>query len=161
MKTIGYRTEQLYGEGYRDAAAVMAHEVFELQNTDILDTISDTIFKNTETGAKLKHLSDVINCKTNDDDLDTFCDEAFEDETIGMAYFTDILDELKNITGKDIKYVLWLCDSIADIKREYESENIDVKLTVFDTYETSDIILSDLGTGGKLYGYEHEPIACE
>lgn len=41
---FGYRTEQLYGEGYRDAAEIMAHEVFELGNTDILDTLSETIW---------------------------------------------------------------------------------------------------------------------
>ena len=31
---IGYRTEELFGEGYRDAASVMAHETFYLSNTD-------------------------------------------------------------------------------------------------------------------------------
>ena len=34
---MGFRTELLYGEEYIDAASVMGHEVFELQNTDILD----------------------------------------------------------------------------------------------------------------------------
>lgn len=31
---MGFRTEQLYGEGYRDAVSVMAHEVFHLQKFD-------------------------------------------------------------------------------------------------------------------------------
>lgn len=30
--------------------------------------------------------------------------------------------------------------------------------TYFDAYETSDVILSDIGKCGKLYGYENNPI---
>lgn len=33
----GYRCEKFFGEGYRDAASVMAYEVFVLNNTDVLD----------------------------------------------------------------------------------------------------------------------------
>lgn len=33
----GYRCEELFGEGRRDAASVMAHEIFVLEDTDILD----------------------------------------------------------------------------------------------------------------------------
>ena len=33
----GYRCEEFFGEGRRDAASVMAHETFVLENTDILD----------------------------------------------------------------------------------------------------------------------------
>ena len=35
-KEIGYRTETFFGEGYRNAASVMAHKTFVLDNTDIL-----------------------------------------------------------------------------------------------------------------------------
>ena len=150
---LGYRTEQLYGEGYRDAAAIMAHEVFELTNTDILDTLSETLFKDTALGAELKLLSDVVSGEEDDD----FLDEAFENEEVGIEYFNKILDEIKKVTGKEIRYALWLCDSIEDIKNEYECDEIDVKLTLFDAYETSDIILSDIGTEGKLFGYEEMP----
>jgi len=34
----GYRSEGLYGEGYRDLRAVVEHEVEDLGNEDILDT---------------------------------------------------------------------------------------------------------------------------
>ena len=34
---MGYRSEELYGEGYRSAREVIAHEIFQLGNTDILD----------------------------------------------------------------------------------------------------------------------------
>lgn len=157
MSKIGYRTEHMYGEGYRDAAEVMNHEVFNLQNTDILNTLSSTILKHTVYEEKLKHLSDVIEEKVEDDEINALCDDIFGDEAIGIAYFKEIINEINSITGRQIKYVLWLCDSIDDVKKEYETLPND-QFTSFDLYEKSDIILSDLGKGGKLYGYEHNPI---
>lgn len=41
-----YRSEILWGEGYRDAPSVMAHETFSLENTDIVSTLAETILKN-------------------------------------------------------------------------------------------------------------------
>ena len=152
---IGYRTEELFGEGYRDAASVMAHETFYLSNTDILDTLSQTLFQNTEYSKELKHMSDVINCEVDDEKTEQFLDAAFNDEKLGIDYFNNILKEIKKITRKDIKYVLWLCDSIEDIKQEYE---INESFISFNLYEKSDIVLSDLGVAGKLYGYESKPI---
>ena len=155
---IGYRTEELFGEGYRDAASVMAHETFYLSNTDILDTLSQTLFQNTEYSKELKHMSDVINCEVDDEKTEQFLDAAFNDEKLGIDYFNNILKEIKKITKKDIKYVLWLCDSIEDIKKEYE---INESFISFDVYEKSDIVLSDLGVAGKLYGYENKPISIK
>ena len=115
---IGYRTEQLYGEWYRDAASVMAHEVFVLGNTEILDILSETLLKNTRYCKQLLQLSDVINENVVDDNLEAFLDEAFDNENIRIDYFNVLLDEIKKITGKDIKYVLWLCDSIEESGRQ-------------------------------------------
>lgn len=159
MSKIGYRTEQLRGEGYREAAEVMSHEVFALQNTDILDTLSNTILKDTVYEEKLKHLSKVIEGEVEDDEINALCDDIFENEYIGIEYFEEIIDAIKSITGKRIEYVVWLCDSIEDIKKEYETLPND-QFTVFDSYEKSDIILSDIGKGGKLYGYEDDPMPC-
>lgn len=155
---IGYRTEELFGEGYRDAASVMAHETFYLLNTDILDTLSQTLFQNTEYSKELKHMSDVINYEINDKEIEQFLDDAFNDEKLGINYFNNVLKEIKKITRKDIKYVLWLCDSIEDIKQEYE---INEPFISFNIYEKSDIVLSDLGVAGKLYGYESKPISIK
>ena len=152
---IGYRTEELFGEGYRDAASVMAHETFYLSNTDILDTLSQTLFQNTEYSEEFKHMSNVINCEIDDEKIEQFLDDAFNDEELGINYFNNILKEIKKITKKDIKYVLWLCDSIEDIKKEYE---INEPFISFNIYEKSDIVLSDLGVAEKLYGYENKPI---
>ena len=155
---IGYRTEELFGEGYRDAASVMAHETFYLSNTDILDTLSQTLFQNTEYSKELKHMSDVINCEIDDEKIEQFLDDAFDDEELGINYFNNVLKEIKKITKKDIKYALWFCDSIEDIKKEYE---INEPFISFNIYEKSDIVLSDLGVAGKLYGYESKPISIK
>ena len=154
MKT-GFRTEQFSGEGYRNAAEVMAHEVFELQNTDILVALSNGILKGTQIGTRMLLLIDGIENNTDDEDMNRFLDDAFEKEYVGVTYFRVVLNVIKRITGKDIKYVLWLCDSIDDVKNSYEfGDNV---YTEFDEYETSDIVLSDIGREGKLYGYETMP----
>jgi len=156
---IKFRTEQLYGEGYREAAPVMAHEVFEMQNTDILETLSNTILKGTDVGKELMHLMNVMNCKTEDQDLETFTDQAYENEELGISYMENVLNAIQTVTGKRIKYCLWLCDSIDELRDAYE-EDFEINLTSFDAYEDSDIILSDIGTYGKLYGYESNPTVC-
>ena len=153
---MGFRTEQLYGESFRDAQSIMAHEVFHLQNTDILDTLSETILKNTEIGKQLKCLSNNLTGNDSNSEICTFLDKAFEDETIANAYFKPVLEEINRITGKNIQYALWLCDSAIDVIENYECMD-DEQFTEFDEYEDSDISLADLGAAGKLYGYEHEP----
>lgn len=154
---IKYRSEELYGEGYRDAAAVMAYEVFVMQNTDILETLSKGILKDTEEGLKLKFLMKVMQEEFESDAHEIFLDEAFHDENVRNDYMKAVLQAISNVTGKEIRYCLWLCDSIEDIKNSYESDFLDTTLTLFDGYESSDIVLSDIGVAGKLYGYENEP----
>lgn len=156
---MGFRTELLYGEGYVNAASVMGHEVFELQNTDILDTLSNTILKDTELGKKLVHLSAVLSEESEDEEMEQFLDQAYEDETIGESFFENVLREIYTITGKDIKYCLWLCDSKDDLRYSYGDyfDDGNVDNADIDEYEDSDIVLSDMGREGKLYGYEKEP----
>ena len=56
--------------------------------------------------------------------------------------------------GRDIQYALWLADK-ACVQRFYGGTDSDIE-----SYETSDVILSDLGRGGTLFGYELEPLPC-
>lgn len=64
---------------------------------------------------------------------------------------------MREKTGKDIKYVLWLSDSVDDVIAEYEPNDF---ITEFDEYSTADsVVLSDIGKGGKLFGYEKLPAA--
>ena len=74
---------------------------------------------------------------------------------MGVEFFKDVLAEIKQITGKDVRYCLWLCDAKEDLQ-EYDLHN-ELTDDDIDVYEESDIVLSDTGTSGKLYGYETMP----
>lgn len=157
-----YRSELLFGENYRDAAKIMAHETFELGNTDILSTLRTTILKESPISDKLRILEEEVytGLPSSDDNgelYDTYqTHDSYGDDTCeSIQFFNDVLGEIKNVTGKDIKYALWLCDDKEsvynyDIHNELTDDDIDV-------YNESDIILSDIGIGGKLYGYETLP----
>lgn len=155
---VGYRSDDLFGDGYRDAVDVMAHEIFELQNADILDTLVDGILKDTDIAEHLKHLSyDISSPKAVyfADILEEENESVAEDKA--KAFAREILDAVRKKTSKDIKYVLWLSDSVDDVIAEYEPND---SITEFDEYSTADsVILSDLGKGGKLFGYEELPAA--
>lgn len=153
---VGYRSDDLFGDGYRDAVDVMAHEIFELQNADILDTLADGVLKDMDIAENLKHLSYDIGAPRavyfadilEEEDADTAEEKA-------KAFVREILDAVREKTGKDIKYVLWLSGSVGDVITEYE---LNEAITEFDEYSTADsVVLSDIGKGGKLFGYEKLP----
>lgn len=160
---IKYRTEKLYGEGYRDAAQVMAYEVLELFNTDIIVTLSKTIASNNPELQRILGIIDFELSTMASDYLDTdgkifdIVQNYDSDSKEAVSLFEKVLQEVNKATGKNIKYVLWLCDSKEDLYKNY---NDDGNLTDddIDEYEDSDVILSDLGGDGKLYGYEELPI---
>jgi hypothetical protein len=133
-----YRSERIYGEGHLDATKVIQYEIFELRNTDILDTLAKTILKDSDISLRLTLLSELI---------------SNGDENSKTSIAEDIVHEIYRFTGKKIRYVLWLCDTKEDVK-SYSSEldNDDI-----DCYYESDLVLSDLGREGKLYGYEFTP----
>lgn len=149
---VGYRSDSIFGDGYRDAVDVMAHEIFELWNVDILYTLVNGILKDTDIAEDLKHLPYAV-----------YFADILEEENKSVAeekaktFVREILDAVKEKTGKDIKYVLWLSDSVDDVTSEYE---INDSITEFDEYSTANsVVLSDLGKGGKLFGYEELPAA--
>ena len=153
---VGYRSDDLFGDGYRDAVDVMAHEIFELQNADILDTLADGVLKDMDIAENLKHLSYDIGAPR----AVYFADILEEEDTDiaegkAKAFVREILDAVREKTGKDIKYVLWLSDSVDDVIAEYELND---SITEFDEYPTANgVVLSDIGRGGKLFGYEKLP----
>lgn len=149
---VGYRSDSIFGDGYRSAVDVMAHEIFELWNVDILYTLVNGILKDADIAEDLKHLPYIV-----------YFADILEEENKSVAeekaktFVREILDAVKEKTGKDIKYVLWLSDSVDDVTSEYE---INDSITEFDEYSTANsVVLSDLGKGGKLFGYEELPAA--
>ena len=167
-KEIGYRTETFFGEGYRNAASVMAHETFVLDNTDILSYLID---------------SDLIDQGTKDylqvyvtlmeegrliytgyaTDYEEMLYRYRKNEEDRIEFFQEVLDDIKSRKGIDVNYVLWLCDSPEDAFNSYNIEQYNIEQNIsmadveFDGYLKSNVILSDIETEGKLYGYEKEP----
>lgn len=166
---IKYRTERLWGEGYRDAIEVMAHETFGLGNSDIPETLAKTILKGTSIEEELLQLEYVLSQDYFEEDISHNKElakfisiwEKYEDgeEEDAILFFEKVLDVIKTKIGKNIKYCLWLCDTKEDIIEEYDMHN-ELDENSFDAYEDSNVILSDLGSGGKLYGYEEYPNPC-
>lgn len=152
-----YRSEVLFGEGYRDAAKVMAHETFILGNTDICDTLSETILKNEKIAEDLSVLSKLIGNGSCDHPKAIYLNEIWEsqDSCEGAVFFQKVLDEIENKTGKKIKYCLWLVDDPKDLENYCISETLE--LEDIDCYQETDIVLSDIGSEGKLYGYKNFP----
>lgn len=155
---VGYRSDSIFGDGYRDAVDVMTHEIFDLWNIDILDTLADDVLKDMDIAENLKHLSyDISSPKA------VYFADILEEESESVAknkaktFVREILDAVKEKTGKDIKYVLWLSDSVDDVIAEYEPND---SITEFDEYSTANgVVLLDIGKGGKLFGYEKMPAA--
>jgi len=87
---IGFRSEDLYGEGYNDLKAVSSHEILELGNEDIIDTLmkNDGLKSKEEVFGYIKEIykngfkSCVWLCDSIQDFLDEYDDEVFlkEDE---------------------------------------------------------------------------------
>ena len=151
-KKVGYRCDSIYGDGYKDAIPVIAHEIFVLNNTDILDTLAETILTNSLLKENIESLSKAISEDIESEELNNFLDEAYDNPEISYDYIKTILNEIKNVTGEDIKYVLWLCDTKEDVQRYAINEKIsDDEISI---YNISDVVISDIGKDGKLYGYE-------
>mgnify|MGYP004628964953 CR=1 FL=1 len=152
MEKKGYRCDYLFGSGVLDVKDIIAYEIFELCNTDILDTLAEGLLKNSTLEETLKRLSEIISQDIEDTEFDEFINKAYEDYKFSYGFVQDLLDEIKNVTGKDIKYAVWLCDTKEDVQRYAINEKIPEE--DIDEYNISSVILSDIGKDGKLYGYE-------
>lgn len=157
-ESVGYRSDGIFNDGCRNVVDVMIHEIFELWNTDILYTLTNSILKDTDIAEDMVHLANDLQSPRALYFADIIEEEnKFAAEDKAKTFVRKILDAVKGKTGKDIKYVLWLSDSVDDIISEYEPND---SITEFDEYSTANsVILSDLGKGGKLFGYEELPAA--
>lgn len=134
------RTEDFSGSNIRLAKEVIRFEIFELGNIDILQTLKNSILKET----KFSYKFDLLINEIYDNG---FIDDMFIDEQLDFCQ--SILNEINHILNKNIKYALWLANENI-IKNYYKGKTIDY-------YETTNIILSNLGQEGILYGYEYFP----
>lgn len=54
---VGYRSDGIFNDGCRNVVDVMIHEIFELWNTDILYTLTNSILKDTDIAEDMVHLA--------------------------------------------------------------------------------------------------------
>lgn len=160
-----YRTEECGGSGVRDLESIIKFEIFELGNTDILDYI----LKNYDLKNVLGSFANTIQtmrelCKSeNADDSEALTRVVTAyGKTMIDKFVESVITMVKLITKKDVKYGLWLASKNAVINRYSslpENGHDNVSSDNVEMYETSDVILSDLGYEGILFAYETLPNA--
>lgn len=145
--TIMYRTESYSGSYERRFNHVLRFEVFELGNSHILDELLQN---------RMVSSQDLtIQMKTIIRELDEngYVDDMPENDQ--MNFIDRLRNDISTLAHKDIQYALWLADRDR-IKELYHGTDSDIE-----GYETSDIIISNLGGDGILFGYEFEPCPVE
>lgn len=158
---IMYRLESVSGDGYRDAAEVMTFEIYELQNTDILETLYTGILKEHPIAKELKRLSNAVD--GSDDSWDY--SEMDVSDVVRKA-----LAAIQDTTGIDVQYALWLApmDVIEnfywpmslgeyDYLNGTQSDHTPLDIEAVDSYITGPVVLSNLKGEGFLFGYENLP----
>lgn len=141
-----YRTETYSGSLERRIAHVLRFELFELGNTHILyELIQNELVKDQNLAAQMKSLADEWECNGYVDDMP---------ETDQLKFLEKVRLEISAQTGRNIQYALWLAEK-PYIQKFYGGTDCDTE-----GYETSDVVLSDLGPSGVLFGYELEPRPC-
>lgn len=142
---LRYRTETFSGEGFRDAAEVMAFETFELGNTDIPEYLCSHQLKGSSIAPALESI-------TKELDDNGFVDDMSWEEKVD--FFREVLEDLSKVTGVNISHALWLADP--DTVLNFYGKDLTTG-SYIDAYEPGPVVLTDLGHDGTLYGYDHDP----
>lgn len=157
---IKYRTETFSGSGVRDVKEVFFYEMFELENTDILSTMLNFL-----AGTKCELKIALLHHKIQ-------MGEGHEiSKSFAMSVYDEMLELIKEKTGYQIKYALWLADK-EDLMKTFwrwangvynnNDECPKPKDGDIDAYEIGPVILSESdGDGGTLYGYEQCPVPID
>lgn len=141
-----YRTETYSGSLERRFAHVLRFELFELGNSHIFDElIQNGLVRNPELVKQMESM--VREWEDNG-----YVDDMPEDDQ--LEFLEKVRLEISAQTGRNIQYALWLAEK-PYIQKFYGGTDCDTK-----GYETSDVVLSDLGSSGVLFGYELEPRPC-
>lgn len=135
MSNILYRTESAYGSGERDIVKVIAYEVFEMGNTDVLDYIGKSYME----------------CFTDDFLTVLSYAGALSSYEEVEALVKKTIDRINEYYAINLRYCLWLASfqAVTDLYGGTEENIVG--------YEASKYILNDLGFDGRLYAYEKVP----
>lgn len=143
--TVMYRTESYSGSGVRDAIEVVRFEMFELGNTDILETLAKGLLKDSAIASTLSAMSYELETKG-------YINDFSEGEQ--TRFCEELLESVSETSGAKVRYALWLADA-EGVKRYCQGEN-----SHLDSYNTTQgVLLSDLDSDGKLYGFAEMPVA--
>ena len=141
-----YRTETYSGSLERRFAHVLRFELFELGNSHIFDElIQNGLVRTQELVVQMKSMVEEWEENGYVDDMS---------ETDQLEFLEKVRLEISAQTGRNIQYALWLAEK-PYIQKFYGGTDCDTE-----SYETSDVVLSNLGHSGILFGYEQEPLPC-
>ena len=137
---VGYRCEDLFGEGIVDLEDVIRHEMFVLDNNDIPRTV-------------------LSNFDASEDEREIIESSGDQDEIV------ETIINIIHRTYPNAKYCKWLCDSKQDIFDSYiawHDDGTTIDDYVFDKYEiNNDIPIADMGEEGYLYVFDTNPLPIE
>lgn len=144
--TIMYRTETYSGSLERRFTHVLRYELFVLGNAHILlELIQNELVRDLDLIAQMESFADEL-------EEIGFVDDMPESDQ--LEFLERVRLDVSAQAGRDIQYALWLTDK-ACVQDFYGGRDGDIE-----GYKTSDVILSDLGRSGTLFGYELEPFPC-
>ena len=132
-----YRNDK-YGTGVTDVIDIMTHEIGDLKNTDIIEWCLGHY-------GVSENLSAILN------DIIENIDDYDENDFVLKRACASLIDEISRRKGKRIRYGIWLADR-ETVMELYDGEG------GIDEYYTSDVVLSDLGGDGVLFGYPDPPV---
>ena len=138
-----YRNDELYGESLYNIVDIMVYEITELCNVDILEYCVDHYDFSDSLKKRIHHVIDIIS-------NDKFTGSLDEIQLI-EGICVNIINGIQELTNVYVQFGLWLCskEAVYDL---YDGTPENIK-----AYKTSDIILSDLGSDGILFGYTLKP----
>ena len=142
MEKVLYRNESCYGSGVRDVIDIIHHEYHALGNTDIFEYCLNNY--NLSEGLKENLRQDISWFESEFQRCGEYPSSLNDD-------IENLIRELSALTGKEIRYALWLAPENT-VRELYDGTDGNI-----DAYETSEIILSDLGPDGILFAYQDNP----
>lgn len=139
----GFRNPGFQGADCYEAQNVICHEIFVLGNTDILATLN----KGALSEARIKETIEKF-LQDPKEPADVLLDNA----ELWWAFSGQLLNEIAVETGIVVKYALWLAKE--EVVREmYFGTEDNIR-----EYPTGEVLLSDLGKDGQLWGYSKMPV---
>ena len=128
---------------------VIVYEIKDLGNSDIPDTVYDRFVATATPEFREQYKFQIA---LIEDYLDAEKEDGYVASTAEYTELAQaILDVVKGATGKDIQYVLWLAEKEV-VNSFYKNDGV-----YLCEYKVSDVILSDLGHDGWLFGYTERP----